>query len=373
MPLSESDQKDRRQKDQPNAAGHASFWKGRRVLVTGHTGFIGGWLSLALLELGAEVHGLALPPASEPSLFVAAGLERRIAHRLADLRDLEATRAALADARPEIVLHLAAQPLVRAARHDPVGTFASNVMGTVHLLEAARRTDSVCGIVAFTTDKVYCNRETLRAYRETDALGGLEPYSASKVGSEQAIDAYRQAYFGESGRHLAIATLRAGNVVGGGDWAADRLVPDAIRAFSNRQALIIRRPDAVRPWQHVLEAVSATLLLGRLTLERPTLADEAWNFGPAESDSRPVGWVADRLAAHWPGAGWRHVPDESGYEAGLLAIDSGKAHRLLGWTPRWDVETALEHTVAWYRRWHAGEDAAALTAAQMLDYGILGR
>ncbi|KZD12218.1 hypothetical protein AUP43_05245 [Oceanibaculum pacificum] len=349
-----------------------SFWRGRRVLITGDTGFIGGWLSLALHELGAEVTGLSLPPPTTPSLFETAALSTRIAHRHADLRDLEATFAALADARPEIVLHLAAQPLVRAARHDPVDTFASNVMGTVHLLEAARRTGSVRGIVAFTTDKVYRNHETMQAYREGDALGGLEPYSASKVGSEQAIDSYRQAYFGESGRRLAIATLRAGNVIGGGDWAADRLVPDAIRAFSNRQALIIRRPDAVRPWQHVLEAVGATLLLGRLTLEQPGLADQAWNFGPAEGDSRPVGWVADRLAAHWPGASWRHIPDEGGYEAGLLAIDSGKARELLGWAPRWDVETALDRTVAWYRRWHAGEDASALTAAQMRDYGIVG-
>ncbi|MDM7947739.1 MAG: CDP-glucose 4,6-dehydratase [Oceanibaculum nanhaiense] len=349
----------------------ASFWKGRRVLVTGHTGFIGGWLSLALLELGAEVHGLALPPPSEPSLFAAAGMEGRMAHRIADLRDLDATRQAVRDAAPEIVFHLAAQPIVRQARQQPVESFATNVMGTVHLLEALRETDSVRGLVAFTTDKVYRNREWHWAYRESDALGGVEPYGASKVGTEQALDAYRSSYF-RGARRLAVATIRAGNVVGGGDWAADRLVPDAMRAFAAGETLVIRRPHSVRPWQHVLEAVGAALLLGRLTLEQPDLADQAWNFGPRAEDRQPVGWIANRLAAAWPGGSWRHEPDEGGYEAVLLAVSSDKARSLLGWAPRWTVAQAIDRSVDWYRRWYEGEDAADLVRQQLRAYGIPG-
>lgn len=362
MPASDSDQKASR-----NDPWSASFWKGRRVLVTGHTGFIGGWLSLALLELGADVHGLALPPPGTPSLFAASGLETRLAHRIVDLRDLDPTRHAVRDAAPEIVFHLAAQPLVRQARQQPVESFATNVMGTVHLLEALRETDSARGLVAFTTDKVYRNREWPWAYRESDELGGVEPYGASKVGTEQALDAYRSSYF-QGTRRLAVATIRAGNVVGGGDWAADRLVPDAMRAFVAGEVLAIRRPHSVRPWQHVLEAVDATLLLGRLSVEQPDLADQAWNFGPREEDRQPVGWIADRLAAAWPSGSWRHEPDESGYEAGLLAVSSDKARALLGWSPRWSVAQAIDNSVAWYRRWHQGEDAADLVREQIGAY-----
>ncbi|MFN3460035.1 MAG: CDP-glucose 4,6-dehydratase, partial [Oceanibaculum sp.] len=325
------------------------------------------WLALWLERLGAEVFGLALPPATQPNLFELAQVDKGMESHFVDLRDATAVSHAVRDFAPQIVFHLAAQALVRAGYRDPVGTFATNVMGTVHLLEALRGTDSVRGLVAFTTDKVYRNREWPWAYRESDELGGVEPYGASKVGTEQALDAYRSSYF-QGPRRIAVATIRAGNVVGGGDWAADRLVPDAMRAFAAGEALSIRRPHSVRPWQHVLEAVGAALLLGRLSVEQPELADQAWNFGPREEDRQTVGWIADRLAAAWPGGSWRHEPDEGGYEAGLLAVSSDKARSLLGWSPRWGVAQAIDNSVAWYRRWHQGEDATALVREQIGAY-----
>ncbi|OYU98836.1 MAG: CDP-glucose 4,6-dehydratase [Burkholderiales bacterium PBB5] len=348
------------------------FWRGRRVLLTGHTGFKGGWLSLWLQQLGAQVHGLALAPDTTPNLFT----EARVAQGMAsstfgDIRDLATVRAAFEQARPEVLLHLAAQPLVRASYADPVGTYATNVMGTVHVLEAARQVPDLRAIVNVTTDKVYENREWLWGYREDEALGGHDPYSSSKGCAELVSSAYRRSFLAEQG--VALATARAGNVLGGGDWAADRLVPDLLRAFDAGQPADIRNPAAVRPWQHVIEPLSGYLLLAQRLATEGTPWAEAWNFGPREADNRPVGWIVDRLSAHWHGQDhaaptWQHDGGHHPHEAGLLKLDIAKVVSRLGWAPRWTLDQSLQCIAEWHRRWRAGDDARALCLAQIQAY-----
>lgn len=347
-------------------AWRPGFWRGRRVLVTGHTGFIGGWLALALAEMGAEVHGIALAPATRPALFDAAGLADVVRHRVVDIRDAAATAAAVAEAAPEVVFHLAAQPIVRLAHREPLATFAANVMGTAHVLEAVRYCAATRAVVAFTTDKVYENREWAWGYREIDRLGGHEPYGASKAGAEYVIETWRRSYLSDREAPVAVATVRAGNVIGGGDWAPDRLIPDAMRSFAAGSPLVVRRPRAVRPWQHVLEPVAATLLLGRLLVEDPAAAEGPWNVGPDAADMQPVGWIADRLTRLWPGApDWRNEDDGGPYEAGLLMLDSTRARSRLGWRPRWSLDRALAETVEWYHQFTGGADARRLTRRQI--------
>lgn len=342
------------------------------VLVTGHTGFKGGWLSLWLAALGARVHGLALDPPTRPSFYEAVGLGRVLASdRRCDIRDAAHLAVAFAAARPRIVFHLAAQPLVRESYRDPAGTFATNVMGTVHVLEAVRRTPSVEAVVVATTDKVYENREWPHPYREPDRLGGRDPYSASKAACEMAVASLRASYFGAGGHPARIATARAGNVIGGGDFAADRLVPDCLRAFAQGEPVRLRYPGAVRPWQHVLEPVRGYLLLA-VRLVGPDGADaaQAWNFGPDPEGDAPVGAVAARVAALW-GPEARVVHDEAGdhpHEAGLLRLDSTPARLRLGWRPRLALEDALARTVAWHREFASGADMNAVTRAQIADY-----
>jgi CDP-glucose 4,6-dehydratase len=349
-----------------------TFWRGKRVLVTGHTGFKGAWLSLMLADRGAEVTGLALAPPTTPSLFDAAAVDRRVAHRLGDVRDPAQVCAALAASRAEIVFHLAAQSLVRLSYEAPAATFDVNVMGTVNVLEAVRAAPGVRAVVCVTSDKCYENRETGRAYKEDDPMGGYDPYSASKGCAELVVSAYRRSFFNpesHAAHGAGVASVRAGNVIGGGDWARDRLVPDLIRGFGAGTRPQIRFPAAVRPWQHVLEPLSGYVRLAeRLWAGERALA-EGWNFGPSADDVRPVGWVADRMAELWgEGAGWDQTGEPQPHEAHHLSLDCAKAAERLDWTPAWDLEAGLRRTVEWARDYLAGADAADITLGQIRDH-----
>lgn len=348
-------------------------WRGRSVLVTGHTGFKGGWLATWLHAMGARVHGYALDPLPEPSLFGVARVGGTLASDTrADLADLARLRAAFEAARPEVVFHLAAQPLVRESYADPLSTFATNVMGTANVLEAVRRTESVRAVVAITTDKVYENREWEFPYREVDPLGGRDPYSASKAAAEIVVASYRASFFESANGHPArIATARAGNVIGGGDWAADRLVPDCLRAFADGRAVTLRYPHAVRPWQHVLEPIAGYLALGEQLLgPRGGEFAKAWNFGPDAHGEATVGQVADLAAELW-GDGARVEFDRTGrhpHEAGQLRLDSSRARRELGWEPRLSLRLALQSTVDWHKAWIARKDMSEVVRAQIDAY-----
>jgi len=342
------------------------FWRGKRVLVTGHTGFMGGWLTVVLKEAGAKVSGYALAPPTEPSFFDSVGLSRLLdGDARGDIRDRMMFSEVLREQAPEIVFHLAAQPLVRQAFREPVETFDVNIMGTVSVLEAAREVPGIRGLVVVTSDKVYDNREWEWDYRENDRLGGREPYGVSKACAELVVEAYRQSFF--AARNVGVATVRAGNIIGGGDWAAERLVPDIVRAFSSGAALIVRNPSATRPWQHVLEPLRGFLALAEgLTLD-PSRFAGAWNFGPAREDHKPVSWVVDYCARLWgEGAVWKTEGDaRSPYEALRLGLSCSKAELRLGWTPRWRIETALGHTLDWYRAMRGGGDMLEETRAQV--------
>ena len=340
------------------------FWSGRRVLVTGHTGFKGSWLSLWLASLGAEVTGLSDGVPTEPSLFELARIGEHVRMVTADVRDAEGVRRAVAEARPEVVLHLAAQPLVRLSFDAPRDTYEINVMGTVNLLEAVRLEPGVRAVVNVTSDKCYENREWDWAYREDEPMGGHDPYSSSKGASELVTSAYRRSFFaGPNGPRLASA--RAGNVIGGGDWGVDRLIPDVMRAALAGEPVEIRNPGATRPWQHVLNPLSGYLVLAERLCEDPAAA-AAWNFGPAETDARPVGWVVERLDALWPGGlRWERDGGEHPHEARYLKVDSSRARAHLGWSPRWDLARALESIVEWYVALRAGADMRALSLAQL--------
>lgn len=346
-----------------------SFWAGRRVFLTGHTGFKGGWLALWLRQLGAEVHGFSLEPPTEPNLFDTAQVAKSLASDTrSDIRDYLAVESALRKANPEIVFHLAAQPLVRASYREPLETLAVNVMGTAHLLEAARHIPDLRAVLVITTDKCYENREWVYPYRENDPLGGHDPYSASKACAEIVAASYRMSFFAQEGAS-AVATARAGNVIGGGDWAEDRLVPDCIRAFGGGGNVDLRNPEAVRPWQHVLDPLSGYLLLAEALCEGTSNYAEAWNFGPDASGDATVGEIARRVAALW-GDGKVTPQASSGdlHEAGLLRLDITKARSRLHWQPRWPIERALVETVAWYKAWHAGKDMHAYTLGQIAAF-----
>lgn len=344
----------------------SSFWHGKRVFLTGHTGFKGGWLALWLSELGAEVHGYALAPPTTPSFFIATRLAKHLAsHTLADLRDGDALKRAMVAAQPEVVFHLAAQPLVRYSYIEPVETFAVNVMGTIHLLEAVRALPGVRAVVNVTTDKCYENREWVWPYRENEALGGHDPYSASKAGAEIVTAAWRRSFLDTAG--VRVASARAGNVIGGGDWAPDRLVPDFLRALDAGQELVIRSPQAIRPWQHVLEPLAGYLQLAELLAADADVA-EAWNFGPADDDARLVSWIVDTLCARVPGARWRVDGAPQPHEANTLKLDSAKARSRLNWHPRWRLDEALRRTLDWHLAWKTGADMTEFSLAQIRDY-----
>lgn len=349
----------------------SDIWAGRRILVTGHTGFKGSWLSLWLRTMGARVTGLALAPPTDPSLFAAGRLADMVDHIEGDIRDPAAVQAAIDRARPELIFHLAAQPLVRLSYERPVETYATNVMGTVHVLEAARRSADVRGIVCVTSDKCYDNREWEWPYRESDPMGGYDPYSSSKGCAELVIAAYRKSFFNEKGP--LVASVRAGNVIGGGDWAADRLVPDIVRAFQAGAAPLIRAPDAVRPWQHVLEALHGYLMIAERLLAGERRFADAWNFGPGEEDARPVRWIVSRIHAAWAN-GTAPVAVATGqrpHEAGLLRLDSSRARSALGWRPALTLGDAIDWIVDWHNAVGNGDDARGVTVGQIARYVAL--
>jgi len=343
------------------------FWLGRRVFVTGHTGFKGSWLALWLQAMGARVTGYALAPATNPNLFSLAHVADGVEHVVGDIRDGAALSRALGAAQPEVVIHMAAQALVRFGYGHPMETFSTNVMGTVNLLEAVRACSAVRSVVSVTTDKCYDNKEWPWGYRENEALGGHDPYSSSKAAAELVTSAYRTSYLSASG--VGVATARAGNVIGGGDWAVDRLVPDVLQAFADGRPALIRNPDAIRPWQHVLEPLSGYLCLAEKLHENPGCFAGAWNFGPHDTDAKPVRSLVDRLATHWGGqANWDMDMHPQPHEAHYLKLDISKARSLLGWSPRWNLDQALERTAHWYRHHISGGDLRSFTLGQIQDY-----
>jgi len=350
----------------------ADFWRGKRVLLTGHTGFKGSWLALWLNELGARVTGVGLESDTEPNLFSQLQLENRLqGHYIADIRDSK-TLAVIAEASmPEVVLHLAAQPLVRRSYEDPLGTWATNVMGSLHLLEALKSLQHPCAAVMVTTDKVYENREWAFGYREPDRLGGHDPYSASKAGAEIAIASWRASFCGDRSHqtpYLRIATARAGNVIGGGDWAPDRIMPDAIRSLERGEPISVRNPAATRPWQHVIEPLAGYLQLAEALASEGDPPCEAFNFGPTLASNRSVGELVSTILEHWPGE-WLDQSDPTApHEANLLHLQIDKACHRLGWQPRWDYATTVEYTVGWYRAYHDGAAALDCCLADLNAY-----
>jgi len=353
-----------------------AFWSKRRVFLTGHTGFKGGWLALWLSQLGANVRGYALDPSTQPNFFT----ETRLGERIEDVRGniLDATKleAAIREFRPDVVFHLAAQPLVRYSYVNPIETYETNVIGTARVLDAIRRTPSVRAVVSVTTDKCYENKEWVWPYRETDPLGGYDPYSSSKACAEIVSAAYRQSYFPAerlADHGVAIATARAGNVIGGGDWSEDRLIPDMVRGFMSKQPVRIRRPHAIRPWQHVLEPVHGYMLLAQALSGGAADAAKfatAYNFGPSDSDARPVSWIVEKMTRLWgDGASWVLDDDKGPHEAGYLRLDASRAHRDLSWTPTLNLETALEWLVDWYQSWGSSSSSTTdKTLQQISEY-----
>lgn len=348
------------------------FWRDKKVLVTGHTGFKGSWLSLWLQSMGAHVVGYALDPPTRPSMFEIAGVAEGMTSVIGDVRDLGRLKSVFAEHRPEIVFHLAAQPLVRYSYEDPVETYSTNVMGTVHMLESVRHSESVRVVVSITSDKCYENKEWYWGYRENEQLGGHDPYSSSKGCAELVISAYRRSYFSPEAheRHgVALASTRAGNVIGGGDWAKDRLIPDIMKAIMEGRPVIIRSPNAIRPWQHVLEPLNGYLCLAEQLWERGSRLAQAWNFGPSSEEAKTVSWIVDYLTKSWgEGARWELDSAQHPHEDTYLKLDCSKARSLLGWAPKLQLSTALDWIVEWYQGYRRNEDMHCLTQDQIVRF-----
>lgn len=349
-----------------------AFWNGRRVFLTGHTGFKGSWLTLWLKKLGADVCGYALDPPTQPNLYEQANVGAGLTSITADIRDFDRLRASIAAFDPQVLLHLAAQSVVRTAYENPIETYAANVMGTVHVFEAVRQLRRPCVIVNVTSDKCYMNREVVWGYREEEPMGGRDPYSNSKGCAELVTTAFRESYFpaaSVSGHGVALASARAGNAIGGGDWTKDQLIPDLMRSFASGQSCLIRNPSAIRPWQFVLEPLRGYLSLAEKLSEKPEDFASGWNFGPVESDAMPVSWIADTLARSWGGsASWTRDTTSHPKEAHSLKLDASKAAAHLGWRPRAPLRLALEWIVDWYRAFESKSDMRCVTMAQIERY-----
>jgi len=343
------------------------FWRNKKVFLTGHTGFKGSWLSLWLNQLGAEVHGYALEPSTLPNIFTVSGVGNHLTtSTIGDIRDLAMLSRTIKSIQPDIIFHLAAQPLVRYSYEAPVETYSTNVMGTVNLFETVRETASVKAVVNVTTDKCYENQEWVWPYREDEAMGGYDPYSSSKGCSELVTSAYRRSFLSDSG--VGVASARAGNVIGGGDWSPDRLIPDFLHALDASETLIIRSPAAIRPWQHVLEPLSGYILLAEKLYSEPEKYSQAWNFGPSEQDAQNVEWIVNRLVESMPGTSWEHDKSTHPHEANYLKLDSSKARNHLNWQPRWNLDQALKRIIQWHKSWRNGEDMNQLTMQQITEY-----
>ena len=342
------------------------FWKDKRVFLTGHTGFKGSWLSLWLQLMGAKVKGYSLSPPTSPSLFDVASVAEEMVSEIGDIRDLVTLKLSIERFNPDILIHMAAQPLVRYSYREPVETYATNVMGTVHVLESAKSCPNIRAIINVTTDKCYENQEWLWGYRENEPMGGHDPYSSSKGCAELISAAYRRSFFhnGETG----LATVRAGNVIGGGDWAEDRLIPDILRAIEKNEPVIIRNPKSTRPWQHVLEPLSGYLSLAEKLYLQPKEFSEGWNFGPNDIDAKPVDWILNQITKLWPGAVWKPNCSKTPHETRYLKLDISKAREQLGWSPTWSLQQTLNSIINWHQCWLSGEDMKKHCQKEILDF-----
>ena len=342
------------------------FWQGKRVFLTGHTGFKGSWLSLWLVSLGAKVKGYALSPPTSPSLFIEANIDSIIDSQIADIRDQDTLHESMTKFSPDILIHMAAQPLVRYSYDEPIETYEVNVIGTAKVLEVARSCPNLKAIVNITTDKCYENDERAEGYKEDDPMGGYDPYSSSKGCAELVASSYRRSFLQDQG--VGLASVRAGNVIGGGDWADDRLIPDILRSFENGSPVVIRNPKATRPWQHVLEPLSGYLILTQGLYEEQKKYAEGWNFGPNEQDVKPVDWILDKMILKWPNSSWKLDSNSSPHEAGFLKLDIAKAKAKLGWNPVWELSHTLEKIIGWHRAWLDKEDMQAICLAEIEEY-----
>ena len=342
------------------------FWQGKRVFLTGHTGFKGSWLSLWLVSLGAKVKGYALSPPTSPSLFIEANIDSIIDSQIADIRDQDTLHESMTKFSPDILIHMAAQPLVRYSYDEPIETYEVNVIGTAKVLEVARSCPNLKAIVNITTDKCYENDERAEGYKEDDPMGGYDPYSSSKGCAELVASSYRRSFLQDQG--VGLASVRAGNVIGGGDWADDRLIPDILRSFENGSPVVIRNPKATRPWQHVLEPLSGYLILAQRLYEEQKKYAEGWNFGPNEQDVKPVDWILDKMISKWPNSSWEFDRNSNPHEADFLKLDIVKAESKLGWQPVWGLSHTLEKIIDWHRAWLDKEDIQAICLAEIEEY-----
>uniref|UniRef100_Q31EZ2 NAD-dependent epimerase/dehydratase n=1 Tax=Hydrogenovibrio crunogenus (strain DSM 25203 / XCL-2) TaxID=317025 RepID=Q31EZ2_HYDCU len=343
-----------------------NFWQDKRVYLTGHTGFKGSWLSLWLAEMGAVVKGYALNPPTNPSLFEEANVAEKIDSQIGDIRDFEILKSSMVAFNPDVLIHMAAQPLVRLSYREPLETYDTNVMGTAKVLEAARSCQNLKAIVNVTTDKCYENKEWVWGYREDEPMGGYDPYSSSKGCAELVTSAYRRSFMQEQG--VGLASARAGNVIGGGDWADDRLIPDILRAFEQSKPVVIRNPASTRPWQHVLEPLSGYLVLAQNLYQNPQEFSEGWNFGPYDEDAKPVDWILDQIVTVWPENQWQLDEGNHPHEASYLKLDISKAKTRLGWQPAWRLNQTLERIVSWHRAWLNGKDMHAICLQEINEY-----